>query len=34
MAVETCENILHYLNNRSKLNVTNIINGKKIGLEI
>ena len=34
MAVETCKNILHYLNDRSKLNVTNIINGKKIGLEI
>ena len=34
MAVETCENVLHYLNDRSKLNVTNIINGKKIGLEI
>jgi len=34
MAIETCENILHYLSDRSKLNVTNIINGKKIGLEI
>ena len=29
MAVETCENILYYLNDRSKLNVTNIINRKK-----
>ena len=34
MAIETCENILHYLNERSKLIVTNIINGKKIGLKI
>ena len=34
MAMETCENIWHYLSDRSKLNVTNIINGKKIGLEI
>ena len=34
MAIETCENILHYLSNRSNLNVANIINGKKIGLEI
>ena len=34
MAIETCENVLHYLNDRSKLMVTNIINGKKIGLEI
>ena len=34
MAVETCENILHYLSDRSELNVTNIINRKKIGLEI
>ena len=34
MAIETCENVLHYLSDRSKLNVTNIINGKKIGLEI
>ncbi len=34
MAIETCENILHYLGDRSKLNVANIINGKKIGLEI
>ena len=35
MAMETCENILHYLsNNRSNLNVANIINRKKIGLEI
>ncbi len=34
MAIETCENVLHYLNDRSKLNIKNIINGKKIGLEI
>ena len=34
MAIETCENVLHYLSDRSKLNVANIINGKKIGLEI
>jgi D-3-phosphoglycerate dehydrogenase len=34
MAIETCENVLHYLSDRSKLKVTNIINGKKIGLEI
>ena len=29
MAIETCENILYYLNDRSKLNATNIINEKK-----
>ncbi len=34
MAIETCENVLHYLSDRSKLKVTNIINGKNIGLEI
>ena len=34
MAVETCENVLYYLSDRSKLNKKNIINGKKIGLEI
>ena len=34
MAIETCENVLHYLSDRSKLNVTNIINSKKIDLEI
>jgi len=34
MAIETCENILYYLSNRSKLNVTNIINEKKISLKI
>jgi len=34
MAIETCENVWHYLGDRSKLNVTNIINGKKIGLKI
>jgi len=32
--IETCENVLHYLSDRSKLNVANIINRKKIGLEI
>ena len=31
--IETCENVLHYLSDRPNLNVTNIINGKKIGLE-
>ena len=34
MEIETCENIMYYLSNRSNLNVANIINGKKIGLEI
>jgi len=34
MAIETCENVLHYLSDSSKLNVANIINGKIIGLEI
>ena len=29
MAIESCENILYYLSNRSKLNITNIINRKK-----
>ena len=34
MAIETCENVLHYLSDSSKLNAKNIINGKIIGLEI
>ena len=34
MSVESCENIVYYLNNKSKLNVNNIVNGKNINLEI
>ena len=33
MSVESCENIIYYLNNKSKLNINNIVNGKKINLE-
>ena len=34
MAIETCENIINYLNNKSKLNLTNIINRNNISLKI
>ncbi len=34
MAVEACENISNYLNNKSKINVNNIINRKNINLNI
>ena len=34
MSVESCENIVYYLNNKSKLNINNIVNGKKINLEV
>ena len=34
MAVETCENIVYYLNNKIKLNVYNIINRANLNLEI
>ena len=34
MAIETCENIINYLNNKSKLNLTNIINRNNINLKI
>ncbi len=34
MSVESCENIVYYLNDRSKLNFANIVNGKKISLEV
>jgi len=34
MSVESCENIVYYLNNKSKLNINNIVNGKNINLEV
>ena len=34
MAVESCENIVYYLNNKSKLNIANIVNGKSINLKV
>jgi len=34
MSVESCENIVFYLNDRSKLNIANIVNAKKISLEV
>ena len=34
MAVESCENIVYYLNNKSKLNIANIVNGKNINLKV
>ena len=34
MAIETCENIINYLNNKSKLNLTNIVNRNNIDLKI
>ena len=34
MAVESCENIVYYLNDKSKLNINNIVNGKNINLEV
>ena len=34
MAIESCENIVYYLNNKSKLNINNIVNGKNINLEV
>ena len=34
MSVESCENIVYYLNNKSKLNIANIVNGKSINLKV
>ena len=34
MSVETCENITHFLNESSKLNVSNIVNKSLINLNI
>ena len=34
MSVESCENIVYYLNDRSKLNIANIVNGKNINLKV
>ena len=34
MSVESCENIVYYLSNKSKLNIANIVNRKKINLEV
>ena len=34
MSIETCENIINYLENKSSLNLNNIINKEKINLDI
>ena len=34
MSIETCENIINYLENKSNLNVNNIVNKEKINLDI
>ena len=34
MSIETCENIINYLENKSTLNTNNIINKEKIDLDI
>ena len=34
MAIETCENIYNFINNKSNLNIANIINRKNLNLEI
>ena len=34
MAIETCENIVNYLQDKSKLNISNIVNKQNLNLDI